>query len=113
MTAAIDPCLSPKLPSVSTCVPPKRPSAINKQVGHVVLMVNHHDPVGTHTDRTLGMVIVDTATALQAPGISTQDWFPVRKGPGMKAGDTPQGKVHVKVCLTRVRVPVLYISPPA
>lgn len=64
---------------------------------HLVLVVNHHDPVGSHTDPTLGMVIVDTATALQAPGISTQEWFPVRKGPGMKAGHVPQGKVHVKV----------------
>ncbi|CBN80088.1 conserved unknown protein [Ectocarpus siliculosus] len=64
---------------------------------HLVLMVKHHDPVGSHSDRVLGMVIVDTATALQAPGISTQEWFPVRKGPGMKAGHVPQGKVHVKV----------------
>ncbi|CAM9402960.1 unnamed protein product [Ectocarpus sp. 12 AP-2014] len=64
---------------------------------HLVLMVKHHDPVGSHTDRVLGMVIVDTATALQAPGIPTQEWFPVRKGPGMKAGHVPQGKVHVKV----------------
>lgn len=67
------------------------------KVGHVVLMVNHHNPVGSHTDRVLGMVIVDTATSLQAPGITTQEWFPVRKGPGMAAGDAPQGKVHVKV----------------
>lgn len=64
---------------------------------HLVLVVNHHDPVGSHADPTLGMVIVDTATALQAPGISTQEWFPVRKGPGMKTGHVPQGKVHVKV----------------
>eukprot|EP00903_Cladosiphon_okamuranus_P014837 g13738.t1 len=68
-----------------------------RNVEHVVLMVKHHDPVGTQTDRTLGMVIVDTATALQAPEIPTQEWFPIRKGPGMKAGDAPQGKVHVKV----------------
>lgn len=67
------------------------------QMEYLVLMVKHHDPVGSHTDRMLGMVIVDTATALQAPGISIQEWFPVRKGPGMKAGDVPQGKVHVKV----------------
>lgn len=60
-------------------------------------MVKHHDLVGSHTDRMLGMIIVDTATALQAPGISTQEWFPVRKGPGMRAGDIPQGRVHVKV----------------
>lgn len=78
-----------------------------KQVEHVVLMVKHHDPVGTHTDRTLGMVIVGTATALQAPGISTQEWFPIRKGPGMKAGDAPQGKVHVKVRYARVRASFL------
>lgn len=64
---------------------------------HLVFMVKHHDPVGSHTDRMLGMVIVDTAIALQAPGISTQDWFPVRKGPGMKTGDVSQGRVHVKV----------------
>lgn len=70
----------------------------SSQMEHLVLMVKHHDPVGSHTDRVLGMVIVDTATALQAPGISTQEWFPVRKGPGMKAGHVPQGKVHVKVC---------------
>lgn len=63
----------------------------------MILMVKHHDPVGSHTDRMLGMVIVDTATALQAPGISTQEWFNVRKGPGMKTGDAPQGRVHVKV----------------
>lgn len=69
----------------------------SSQMEHLVLMVKHHDPVGSHTDRVLGMVIVDTATALQAPGISTQEWFPVRKGPGMKAGHVPQGKVHVKV----------------
>ena len=69
----------------------------------MVLMVKHHDPVGTQTDRTLGMVIVDTATALQAPGISTQEWFPIRKGPGMMTGDAPQGKVHVKVRVFRVR----------
>lgn len=80
----------------------------HKQVEHVVLMVKHHDPVGTQTDRTLGMVIVDTATALQAPGISTQEWFPIRKGPGMKAGNAPQGKVHVKVHFARVRTPLLY-----
>lgn len=64
---------------------------------YLVLMVKHNDPVGSYTDRTLGMVIVDTATALQAPGISTQEWFPVRKGPGMRSGDVPQGRVHVKV----------------
>ncbi|CAM9641258.1 unnamed protein product [Sphacelaria rigidula] len=62
---------------------------------HLVLMVKHHDPVGSHTDKMLGMVIVDTATALQAPGIPTQEWFNVRKGPGMKTGDVPQGHVHV------------------
>jgi len=60
-------------------------------------MVKHHDPVGGQTDRTLGMCVVDTATALQAPGVSTQEWFPVRKGPGMRAGDVPQGQIHVKV----------------
>ncbi|CAM9162703.1 unnamed protein product [Scytosiphon promiscuus] len=68
-----------------------------RNMEHLVLVVNHHDPVGSHPDPTLGMVIVDTATALQAPGISTQEWFPVRKGPGMKTGHVPQGKVHVKV----------------
>lgn len=95
-----------------TCQPPFMPLCAAKnekwsQVEHLVLMVNHHDPVGSHTDRMLGMVIVDTATALQAPGISTQEWFPVRKGPGMKAGDVPQGKVHVKV-----RVSARFFDPP-
>lgn len=79
------------------CVPNIRNEMVPPQVGHLVLMVNHHDPVGSHMDRMLGMVIVDTATALQAPGISTEEWFPIRKGPGMRAGDVPQGKVHVKV----------------
>ena len=64
---------------------------------NLVLIVKHHDPFGSVIDRTLGVVIVDTATSFQAPGISTQDWYPVRRGPGMKAGDVPQGQVHVKV----------------
>ncbi|CAM9547986.1 unnamed protein product [Ascophyllum nodosum] len=64
---------------------------------NLVLIVKHHDPFGSVIDRTLGVVIVDTATSFQAPGISTQDWYPVRRGPGMKAGDVPQGQVHVKI----------------
>ncbi len=74
-------------------------------------MVKHHDPVGGHTDRTLGMCVVDTATALQAPGVSTQEWFPVRKGPGMRAGDAPQGQVHVKVRAQSVHLVLCRLIP--
>lgn len=31
---------------------------------YLVPMVKHHDPVGSHADRMLGMVIVDTVTTL-------------------------------------------------
>ncbi|CAN0166928.1 unnamed protein product [Ascophyllum nodosum] len=64
---------------------------------HLVLTVKHHDPAENATHQTLGIVTVDMAAALEAPGTSTQEWHPVSKGPGVKGGDSPQGRVHVKV----------------
>ena len=72
-----------------------------RQMEHLVLTVKHHDPAENATHQTLGIVTVDMAAALEAPGTSTQEWHPVSKGPGVKGGDSPQGRVHVKVLKAR------------